>query len=161
VSTLYGREGRGGGGGAARAELAGRRARGGRCVIAADGARAGFVRRLHGGGEYRTRDGMRYKGEFSQGRMHGRGALTTAGSDAPGGKSEHTGAFEGDRPHGEGHAAFAHSEFVGGWFKGHPHGEGARARPRPRAARAWSPRPVAARGGRGGVQAGRGARALC
>ena len=117
------------------------------------------MRRLHGAGEYRTRDGMRYKGEFSQGRMHGRGALTTAGADAPGGRSEHAGAFEGDRPHGEGrpppslpykvdtsrpslrthwtrlvpsgHAAFAHSEFVGGWCKGHPHGEGARARPQP------------------------------
>lgn len=68
--------------------------------------------RLHGSGEYESKAlGFKYRGEYQDGNMHGKGNLTFASGD------NYEGEFADNRPHGKGVYKFANGDSYIGEMK--------------------------------------------
>lgn len=68
--------------------------------------------RLHGSGEYESKaQGFKYRGEYQDGNMHGKGNLTFASGD------NYEGEFADNRPHGKGVYKFANGDSYIGEMK--------------------------------------------
>ncbi|MDX2219313.1 MAG: caspase family protein [Burkholderiales bacterium] len=68
--------------------------------------------RLHGSGEYESKAlGFKYRGEYQDGNMHGKGNLTFASGD------NYEGEFADNRPHGKGVYKFANGDSYVGEMK--------------------------------------------
>lgn len=68
--------------------------------------------RLHGSGEYESKaQGFKYRGEYQDGNMHGKGNLTFASGD------NYEGEFADNRPHGKGVYKFANGDSYVGEMK--------------------------------------------